>query len=207
MFTLPDFKSYAVIQTDNLADDALIMSVLFPSSAQTIASILGLPDTAPAKAQGVVQFQRGEVQGEVTITPLHRFLLPGSKLRYAPTSEVNIPIAGDKAEQNINVQAVSNGEQYNTLSGDFLDVIPALPAGAKALNLGAQGGKFGFTLPDSPSVTQAIFICCLYFFEHRAFLKKDVRPAIMKEIIGVLSKDRSLNIERFIPEVGGASAQ
>ena len=200
-FNLADFKNFAGIAASNTADDRLILRVLYPAAAQQIASILGSDDREAVKSVGNVQIQRGQAAGPITITPQHRFVLPGSGLRFRPTSDVNTIILADKAEQNIPITATQTGNQYDTESGEFFNqVIPALPESVKALNLGTSTGEFNFVLPDSRSVTLAIYYSCLFLFENRSFLKEKLRPAIMKNIIGILSKDRRIKVKKFIPD-------
>ena len=200
MFSLSDFKAYGSISESDTDKDALIVKTLLPTAQSLLAQILARPATTPVKAQGTIRFNRKQGNTEpVTITPSYNFILNG--LRYKIKSETNILITADKTEQDLSCVALNTGSEFNHLSGETMQVIPSVSQGV-FLSLGFFGGKADFELPDTPPIIQATYYITLYMFENRNFLKKDLRDAVTKEVLSLVSKSRD-NL-KFMPGVDSA---
>ena len=211
MFNLENFKKYAGISASNTADDSLIVQTIGPTARAQVAAMLGIKHLPPAVATGQVEFTRKAGQADpVTITQNHRFIVGTTGLRFRRTGPEDIVIAGATAKMNIHLTALQPGEAYNQESGPPVASIPAIPEAESLLWLGAVGGVSAYgNLPTAKSIDLAVFSLALYFFENRSFLKKELKSAVVKNILGILDPFRS--VSSFMParvvgaeSVGGA---
>ena len=217
MFNLENFKNYGGFSPDPIqADDSLDYPVLYCPPVRRIKwlILLGIKHSAPAGKIQRADFNLPGRQGNAdrsSQSPVnHRFIVGTTGLRFRRTGPEDIVIAGATAKMNIHLTALQPGEAYNQESGPPVASIPAIPEAESLLWLGAVGGVSAYgNLPTAKSIDLAVFSLALYFFENRSFLKKELKSAVVKNILGILDPFRS--VSSFMParvvgaeSVGGA---